>query len=107
MKGNRIKTPLLLLLLFSCPQLRTQSQPKEATTLSLFHNSIYGGVPYGISTFSFLGKGMTRAEVNFETLRGYRINHIFSVEFSAMLGQMGFGSSKHIASRHSNAIPKI
>lgn len=93
MKVNRTRILLLMMLLFSCTQLKAQSELKEPTQFTPWYVGLSGGVPFGVSTFSAFGAEKTRAGYNFGALTGYRINHLFSAEFSAMFGRIGLGSS--------------
>lgn len=55
---------------------------------------VKGGIPFGVSTFSSFGENNTRMGYNFGALAGYRFNHIFSTEVSAMFGNMELGANK-------------
>ena len=83
-------------LLFSCflmalLPLGINAQTTDSTAMTPAANSWYvgvqGGVPFGVSTFSFYGADKTRFGWATGAFVGYRLNALLSMEFSAKAGE--------------------
>ena len=94
MKMSRIILPIILLLLFSADQLNAQPQPKVEHRLTPWYIGMQGGIPLGVSTFSSFGADNARVGYQVGAMIGYRINHLFSTEFSTTFGRVELGSNK-------------
>lgn len=76
------------------PNLTPEVAPTVRANPNPWYVGVKGDVPFGVSTFSSFGDDKTRVGYNFGALVGYRFNHIFSTEVSAMFGQMELGANK-------------
>lgn len=76
------------------PNIAPEVVPTVRTNSNPWYVGVKGGVPFGVSTLSSFGDDKTRIGYNFGALAGYRFNHIFSTEVSAMFGNMELGASK-------------
>lgn len=86
-KCNLVACMYTLLLLMP---IAIQAQYRDMT--SPWYIGVKGEVPFGFSTFSSFGADKTRCGWEVGLLGGYRINSIFSTEFSASLGEMQMGT---------------
>lgn len=92
MKTNLKAILLLLLLLFSCLCLKSQSKQNEP--LTPWYVTIKGGMPFGVSTFTSFSNDKVHLGYDYGVSVGYKYNSIFSTELSASFGKMGLGPSK-------------